>query len=55
VATLMKQFSFSDMNRSSVENYRGGPPKAYGLLDPPQDIHQELTTGLNDIIGTADA
>ncbi|NTB87689.1 type II toxin-antitoxin system prevent-host-death family antitoxin [Agrobacterium tumefaciens] len=29
--------------------------KAYDLLDAPQDVHQELMTGLDDIMGRDDA
>ncbi|NEK55410.1 prevent-host-death protein, partial [Rhizobium leguminosarum] len=29
--------------------------QAYGLLDAPEDIHQELMTGIEDIIGTDNA
>jgi hypothetical protein len=29
--------------------------RAYNLLDAPQDIHQELLTGLDDIIGSDNA
>ena len=29
--------------------------QSYGLLDAPEDIHQELMTGLDEIIGTDNA
>jgi prevent-host-death family protein len=29
--------------------------QAYGLLEAPEDIHHELMTGLEDIIGTDNA
>ena len=29
--------------------------QSYGLLDAPEDIHRELMTGLDDIIGTDNA
>lgn len=29
--------------------------QAYGLLDAPEGVHQELMTGLDDIIGTDNA
>ncbi|MGO7758345.1 prevent-host-death protein [Rhizobium leguminosarum bv. viciae] len=29
--------------------------QAYGLLDAPEDIHQELMTGIEDIVGADNA
>ena len=43
----------------TADQYRkligGSHTKAFNLLDAPQAIHQELMTGLDDIIGRDDA